>query len=194
MLELGAGVVLGVVALGWYWWIFLAGIILFSCAYAHSDVYLPGTVAILGGICVISYFGADVNPFKWIWNHPGDTLFSVTSYTLIGCLWSVGKWWLHLKRCFRGAEEKHEAKMVSQLKDIAGGYTQGPEPKKVRPSTSYAKNNKSRLIGWIFHWPFSMLGVILGDLLRNIATAVYDVLYGLFERMALTRFRGYSDD
>jgi hypothetical protein len=70
---------------------------------------------------------------------------------------------------------------------------QPDEPRKIRPSESFASDNAGRLTGWIFHWPFSVLGVLIGDVIIRFADTCYKALHGLFERMARAQFAGYEE-
>ncbi len=198
MLEAGL-LFAGFLALPWYVLGILVIVFLCDVGAASKDEFAFATVAIVVGLILVSGLGwwtAGFNPLGWAWKHPVDVITGFVAYSLIGCVWSVAKWKLFLRKAFKRAEKSHVEKM--RLFNSNGGHTvRGrptlEEPKKTRPSESFASNNAGRLTGWIFHWPFSVLGVVVGDIIIRFADALYKALHGLFERMARAQFSDYEE-
>ena len=101
-------------------------------------------------------------------------LTGVGAYLLIGGIWSVFRW---LKYC-----QNYIAK--NPYNTAMNDYSSGREvrltaqeyfSKKLRPS-----EHKSRLIGWIVYWPWSLIWNIAGDTL----TAIYDALANVYQKTA----------
>ena len=194
MIEFGAGLVLGTLALPWYVLGILVLVFLCDIGAASKDEFAFATGAIVVGFVLVSGLGwwtEGFNPLSWAWYHPVDMITGFVIYALTGCLWAIAKWWLFLKKVHKRAETDHEEAMIRFRHDLSKHFT-ATEPKKLRPHKSYATNNVGRLTGWIFHWPFSMVGVIVGDFILRFADTLYKALQGMFERMAAARFQGYE--
>lgn len=192
MFEFGAGLVVGALALPWYVLAILVVVFLIDVGTASRDEFAFATGAIVVGLLLVSGLGwwtEGFNPLSWAWNNPVDLITGFVGYALVGCLWAVAKWWLFLKKVHKSAETEFERMLDAHQKSPK----HIDEPKRLRPRESFASNNAGRLTGWIFHWPFSMLGVIIGDFIIKFADTLYKALQGMFERMARARFAGYEE-
>ena len=191
MVELGL-LFAGVFALPWYVLGILVIVFLCDVGAASKDEFAFATGAIVVGLLAVSGLGwwtEGFNPLGWAWNHPVDVITGFAAYTLVGCLWSVAKWKLFLRKSFKRAEREYSDELEA-FKKYPATHT---EPRRCRPRESFASNNAGRLTGWIFHWPFSVLGVVIGDVIIRFADTLYKALHGLFERMARAQFAGYED-
>lgn len=202
MLEVGL-LFAGFLALPWYVLGVLVIVLLCDVGAASRDEFAFATGATVVGLLLVSGLGwwtGGLNPIAWAWNHPVDVITGFVAYSLVGCLWSVVKWKLFLRKAFKYAEKAFEEEMArfQRMRDELANGTRhiapSDPPKKTRPQESFASNNAGRLTGWIFHWPFSMLGVIIGDIIIKFADTLYKTMYGLFERMAKSQFSGYDED
>ena len=191
----------GFLALPWYVLGILAIIFLCDIGAASKEEFAFATGAIIVGLILLSCLGwwmEGFNPLWWAWNNPVDVITGFVAYSLIGCVWSVAKWKLFLRKSFKRSEARFEEKMANfrrNMDDHANGRLRNTpdKPTKTRPHESFANENAGRLTGWIFHWPFSMLGVIVGDVIIKFADTLYKALHGLFERMAKAQFAGYEE-
>jgi hypothetical protein len=199
MVELGL-LFAGVLALPWYVLGILVIVFLCDVGASSRESFSFATVVMLVGLVVVSGLGwwtDGFNPLSWAWNNPVDVITGFVAYSLVGCVWCILKWKLFLRKAFKRAEVSHAEELRRFHSN--GGHTMGgrptlAEPKKTRPSDSYYAHNAGRLTGWIFHWPFSMLGVIVGDVIIRFAESLYKALGGLFERMAKSQFKGYEEN
>ena len=195
VLEIGL-LFAGFLALPWYVLSILVIVFLCDVGAASKDEFAFATVAIVIGLLLVSGLGwwtAGFNPLGWAWNNPVDVITGFVAYSLIGCLWSVAKWKLFLRKMFKRSEVSF-AKEMEKFQRSLSRPSGMLEPVKRRPSESFANNNAGRLTGWIFHWPFSMLSVVIGDIIIRFADSLYKALHGLFERMARAQFAGYEDE
>ena len=96
------------------------------------------------------------------------------------------KWYLHLLKVRDKARADFDRFTAAVERPVAA------HPK--RPSDSYARENKGRIMGWIAHWPFSMVGSVLGDFLTRIVKSIYNVLSDLYDRMANHVFKDFDQD
>lgn len=192
MFEFTLGVFAGFFLLPWYILAIIAVVVLIDVGCSSHDSFVEATWALLIGLVLVSGLGwwtGGFNPALWAWHNPSTLLIGFAGYALVGCLWCVAKWWLFLKKVHKESEKDFFEEM-RLWNERALNSTQ---PSRERPSESYASNNKGRLTGWIFHWPFSMLSVIVGDIIVRFAETLQEALQGLFERMASSRFEDYED-
>jgi hypothetical protein len=101
-------------------------------------------------------------------------LIGIGAYLLIGGVWSVFRWF---KYC-RDFVTKNPYQGVNDYSEGGNGRkltAQEYFSKKLRPS-----EHKSRLIGWIAYWPWSLIWNIVGDTL----TAIYDALANVYQKTA----------
>ena len=151
----GTGLLVGFLA--WPWWAMLifgiicfADIILLEC---EKEGF--GSLVLFGGSIALAWFMIDLPEDQgfWgttVWGNIGGIIQFGIMYFLIGILWSVIKWYLYLIRV---------------KEDLLKLQSHRPDDKLERPRDSYASNNKDRIAGWIFHWPFSMIASAFGDVL-----------------------------
>ena len=120
----------------------------------------------------------------------GMFLLCGAAYPAIGLLWSVPRWLLflgELKRKYKEAVAVYLSRngksdrslsewisMVVLLQDAGVKYDSAT--KKITPPQFC--DNKERIAGWVFLWPWSMLESLFGDILSRVC----DWLVGLFRR------------
>ena len=100
-------------------------------------------------------------------------LIGIGVYALAGGAWSVFRWF---KYC-RDFVTKNPYQGVTDYSEGSGRKLSAQEyfSKKLKPS-----EHKSRLIGWIAYWPWSLIWNIVGDTL----TAIYDALANIYQKTA----------
>jgi hypothetical protein len=169
------GLVLAIWALPWLWLGALFLLCIADVILTESECFGWGTFILLAGIVTIAWVGGDVNVFKWTWFNLTDVLKFTAVYVLIGVLWSVVKWYFYL------------VKIRKELKaNLASGVRRVGD---TRPRRSFAKNNKARITGWMAHWPFSIVGTIVGDFLLELWNTIYEWLSGVYERIETRVFK-----
>lgn len=186
MPDLAIGFAVGFLALPWLWMIAFTCLFLADVVLCEADEFGWGTTILVSGIVCFSWLGAGINPFTWVWGNLADLSLFLLAYFAIGALWSVAKWFLFL------------LKLRDQLKENIASWEkrkqqkQGPKPR--RPEASFATNSKGRIMGWIGHWPFSMLGSLIGDILTRILKSIYNVLSGVYDRMSKSIFSEFNEE
>jgi hypothetical protein len=184
-MDLAIGFLLGFFALP-FWWILVAFVtFIVGVICCEHDEFAWSTLTTVVGAGLVTWLGADVNPFVWLWQNLADVARFLLFYFAIGGLWSIVKWYLYLLKVRDKAREDFE-------RFKAAGREKDSHPK--RPSTSYARENKARLVGWIAHWPFSMVGSVFGDFLTRIVKSIYNVLSDLYDRMANHVFKDFDPE
>jgi hypothetical protein len=182
-MDLALGFVLGFFALPFWWMLLLTAVFVVDVVLCENDEFGWGTTITVLGTGLVAWLGADVNPVAWLWTNLADVARFLLFYFAIGGLWSIVKWYLYLLKVRDKARAEFE-------RFKAAGREKDDHPK--RPSDSYARENKGRIMGWIAHWPFSMVGSVLGDFLTRIVKTIYNVLSDLYDRMANHVFRDFD--
>jgi hypothetical protein len=161
MFEFTLGLFAGMML--WPWWVLGAFIIicLIDAALVENDSAGFGTALMIGGTAALVWIGSG-NPFALAWEHLGALTVFIFAYFIAGGVWSMAKWYLYLTNVRDDMKER--------------GTTE-------RPYHSYARNNKAKIVSWIGHWPFSIIGTFFGDFLYRIGYKIYGYLGGTYERI-----------
>jgi len=185
-MDLALLMFLGFFALPWYWMGGLFLLFMVDVALCESDEFTWGTVLLMAGVALTAWLGGDINPFTYLWHNFAEIVKFFAFYFAIGGLWSIVKWYFYLLKL-----------RDRMLNTTAVGKKMRTSPegmRNVRPDASYAANNKGRIMGWIGHWPFSVIGTFLGDFIKRIVTSIYNVLSKLYDRMAAHVFVGFDEE
>jgi len=148
----------------WPWW-GLGGFIvlcLIDAALVENESASFGTVMMIIGTAALVWLAGDMNPFVLLWQNLGAAILFFFGYFILGGVWSLFKWYLHL------------INVRDYMKETGA---------KERPRSSYARNNKAMIISWIGHWPFSIIGTFLGDFIYRIGRTIVNRLAGTYERI-----------
>ncbi len=148
----------------WPWWglgIFVI-LCLIDAALVENESATFGTAMMVIGTGILVWLAGNMNPFVLMWQNFGGVLLFFFGYFILGGIWSLFKWYLNLINVRDAMKEK--------------GKTE-------RPRNSYARNNKARIMAWIGHWPFSIVGTFFGDFLYRIGRTIYNHLGGTYERI-----------
>ncbi len=174
-MELLFGLFSGCLALSIWWMVVLVAILIVEIVLCEQDKFSWATGILLGGTALVAWLGAEVNAFAWLWNNLAAIIRFSLGYFFLGALWSFVKWYFYL---------------VS-MRDGHLKYDVDQAPR--RPRSSFARNNKARLTGWVAHWPFSVLGFFLGDLLGKLVDGIFNILKGLYERVGDHVFQDFEE-
>ena len=162
MMEFTLGLFAGLLL--WPWWglgIFIV-LCLIDAALVENESATFGSAMMIVGTAGLVWLAGDVNPFVLMWQNLGALVLFFFGYFILGGIWSLFKWYLHLTNVREDMKEH--------------GRTE-------RPRNSYARNNKARFMAWIGHWPFSIIGTFFGDVLYRIGKTVMNYLGGTYERI-----------
>jgi len=173
-MELLFGIFTGFFALSIWWMVALVAIFIVDIVLCETSEFGWGTGVLMAGTAGVAWLGADLNVFAWIWENLADVVRFSLVYFFIGAIWSFVKWYFYLIK----------------VRDRHVQYDVDKSP--TRPESSYARHNKARLMGWIAHWPFSMIGFFLGDMLRKVVEGIFNVLKGLYERVGDHVFKDFG--
>lgn len=162
----------------WPWWglgLFFV-LCLIDAVLVENDSEGWATAMLLIGIFSLSWMFGSTNPFVFIWNNLGGFLLYLLVYAGIGGVWSVFKWYLFLLK-----ERDHVLLVTKQF-----------GTKAQRPESSYARNNKSKITGWISHWPLSIIGTFFGDFLLRLWNYVYKIFGNVYNSISDAVFADFG--
>ena len=154
---------------------FFIGILVLSVIYTAATEQDIHGFAILATIIGAALFWNTINIAIASWHL---LLIGASIYVLVGGVWSVFRWF---KYC-RDYISHHPYSQVGE--DYLKCWEAGKEVQ-LTPQEYYCKQlrpakHKSRLIGWIAYWPWSLLWNIVGDTL----IAIYDTLTNVYQKTA----------
>jgi hypothetical protein len=105
-------------------------------------------------------------------------ILGLAAYALIGGGWSVYRWF----RYCRTYIQENPYKSVNEHEKVS--YSSG-KPINLEAHDYYRKKlqpneHKSKLVGWIIYWPWSLIWNFIGD----IVTTIYDSLVNVYQKTA----------
>jgi hypothetical protein len=153
----------------WAFWLVVLALSVVYTVATEKDIHgfaIFGTL-IAAGLCWKSLvaLGSIAWPFL---------LIGVGVYALAGGAWSVFRWFKYCREYIAKNPYKSDMLDYSSGREVRLTATEYYS-KKLKPS-----EHKSRLIGWIAYWPWSLVWNIVGDTL----TAIYDALANVYQKTA----------
>lgn len=170
-MEFLAGMVAGTLLLPWWGLSLLVILFLIDAALVENDRAGLGTFLMLVGIVAVIWTATDYNPFVLAWDNLANLISFFSLYFVVGAVWSMVKWYFYL---------------INVREDMIERNT------KERPHNSYASNNKGRIMSWVGHWPFSMIGTLVGDFLTKILRTIYETFSSVYERIEKKIFKDFA--
>lgn len=136
------------------WW-FLGGLGLWLLLLSHWESDGWGLFfLILLAICIYLAF-----------NIPANIILSIIAlYIPIGIGWSIFRWKRHCKNTIKGVDFEK-----------LGLYKKGLLLVKLKP-----EENTTKIVNWIFVWPFSFIETILGDIVDIVEDFVRERIIGVY--------------
>lgn len=189
------------------WWFWITVILFIDLIVCEAtDSHIIGAVSIV--VAALMYqFVADVNLVGYVASHPLHVVGFILGYFVVGAVWSVVKWALHVLDCrdkYRELKAKYE-ELPADCRDV-----EGPRHNDQYKSLDhYIKNNlyyskyqysfppppkvskhKKLVVKWIAYWPFSMIWSLIDDFVRRAAKAIYNFLSGFMQKISDKIFAG----
>lgn len=151
-----------------FWLLLLALSVIYTIA-TERDTHVFAVIATILGVALLW------QPIREVFTHWQLAVVFILGYGLAGGGWSVFRWFKYCRKYI----ENHPYRA-----DRAGDYSDG-EKVTLTPAQYYAKQltpgeHKSRLIGWIVYWPWSLIWNICGDFF----TGIYDMLANIYTRVS----------
>lgn len=153
-------------------WGFFLGILLLSVIYTVATEKNTHEFSIFATFAAIFLFWKNLPVVVSHWH---ILLILVLIYGVIGGLWSVFRWFRYCRE-YIGQNPAH----VDSLWEYVGGNKVKITMNQYYKNKLSPKHHKSRLIGWVVYWPWSLVWNIIGD----FVTGIYDVLSNTYQKVA----------
>lgn len=179
-------------------WIFMAvlvGILLYAMEEENGKL---ATCSVLATLVLLQLFG-DIKAFTWLSDHPLQVLKYVGLYYLSGTAWSAVKWFLFVRERRERYDERRERFLKS--KRVSDGVM--PENlkhdwKELVEDNDLGKpeamQNKSRILMWMTHWPWSLVWTLLDDVVKRIFRELYNAMQRVYRGISDWAYRGTEKD
>lgn len=143
-------------------------------------------------VALLQWVGTS-NPLGYITSHPLHIALAAALYFVIGIVWGFVKWYFFLV----DAKNKRIEQQANWLLETTGTHGTVIPPELSSKWKKYetdhpvsiirkplARNNKANITRWIGLWPVSMLWALVHDFVKHTATAIYNHLATVYQRMA----------
>lgn len=97
-------------------------------------------------------------------------------YVIAGVIWSVIKWWLHIKAWLIKANQLQAKKESLMAEHWSGDNIRRSE---VREACTVSRN-KANITNWIVYWPISLFITFTHEIFEHI----YNSMFGIYSRIA----------
>ena len=193
----------------WFWaLVILASILLLLALEADSGVF--ATVVLLLATTLTLVLG-NWSWVEWLIANPLYAVGGVAAYVLIGIIWSMVKWWFHVRKIAKNQREARTYWLQERADSPPGNvklYENALATGVLDPvlqkawednirrhcydsiKKPYASENKKKIMGWLAYWPWSFLWTFINDPVRTFFNWLYESLSGLYQRIADSAFRG----
>jgi hypothetical protein len=202
LLTLG-GLVTGLAAVG-FWVVALVvfGIYIALTENEHYGWATTITIAIFVGLGVFGVF----NLWNFALGHPGRLAFDAGMYVLAGAFWGAVKWYFYCKKQRRKYDEAKADFLKSRNATELTGALRVEWTEKLHNLGRYdrysavqadpplAKNNKERIMNWMYLWPFSVFGTFCSEFIIKLWNNVYKWMVGIYDSIARAVWSGTEND
>lgn len=174
------------------WWCFAAAlfVILLDILFLTTNKNGLATFVTIVSSGALLYFATGINLLQVIKANPVDAFLYVNAYFVVGGMWSLLKWYIYL------VEERDNLRIKVKKWDKqcgpGSGNNRAGNSRPVRGYETYAKNNKSKILSWIGHWPISVVQTFIGDFLLRLTKHVFRMLSGIYESIGNTLFKEFN--
>lgn len=188
-------------AFGTFWfWTAAAVVAIVITALVENEEGAWATFVFLASLVGLNWLSrAGVGRFLVL--HPWRVLAYVVVYFVAGAVWSLAKWYFYVRRQSAKYEEykaaflrsEKAAEMTPELafklrQQLSNSYS-GPKAEAPLPA-----EHRGDLLRWATYWPFSLVGTLLNDVVREAWRAIYDRLQVVYTRISNFVFRHASAD
>jgi len=149
----------------------------------------------------------------FLFSNPLNTLMYAGGYILVGVLWSILKWKRYISHSVNKFK-KIKKEFLSNHKDIgsnwekwishlnksypsgygSSGFYETSTPEDIiKKVTVDASEKKGAIVSWISFWPMSLAATFLNDPFKKFFSWIFDLISGVYDRMAKNSVKGLSD-
>lgn len=186
-------------AIGFWFLLFIVGIIVTVLVENEHSIF---SAWLLTATVLILEYSYHLHIFSAFAMHPLQMFMYGSIYILTGMLWGIAKWYFFvLKRLDKYnrykanfLRENNATELTPQLAVVLTGQLEHHYMHEVSPTPPEAGDFRSDIIRWMVYWPFSMLGSLLNDFVREMYNIIYAHLVTVYERIATHAFRNATKD
>ena len=144
----------------WFWVITFVASIIFIASIENDHYKTPTAVLALLGLI----YWKDITATGYGWQ---TIVIAIAIYAIVGIIWSAFRWFKYVKS---HAEE---------YRKIYGNTLKEDRMRELKRMVDVT-DNKSKIVGWVAWWPWSMFWNLLGDFF----TFVYEQVQGIYQKIA----------
>ena len=171
---------------------FLVIAIFFAFLTEHYEQYEISGALIIFAALGLQFF-TDVQPFTYIATNWMQSLWIFGGWFVVGTIYALVKWWIYVTKAARDIKDyilHHPSISVSEAASRLGygyrkrlGYGYGKE------IPFLASEHKSKIVGWIIFWIFSLLGTFINDIVVEIANWLYSKIGNVLQMISNNAFK-----
>lgn len=167
----------------WFWTLIIVGFI--TVTYFVEKQRSNGWGALLTALAlgvILFFFGSKepiTNTVSYIVHHPFTVLALIAGYFVAGTVWSMVKWYFHLKKLQRLGQ------WPTKYEDTSVDF----RDRKQVPVAPVAKDHRSDILMWMSWWPFSALWTLIDNPFRRVFEWIFNSLEGTFNSISQRVFK-----
>jgi hypothetical protein len=187
----------------WAFWIVFVVFSFVMVALTETEHWGWALTITAAGFVVL--FGTGIfDLVKYTAHHPMSLFIKVLEYIGCGLVWGTIKWWrfvlrtkhnyLKAKAAFLNKWNSTEmtddlkVKWSQQVKDSTYNY------RPIISEAPQASEHKETIINWMALWPFSVLGTLFYDFLKELWDALYEAVSGVYNSISKSIYKDISGD
>jgi hypothetical protein len=166
------------------------------------------SLCLVAATAALLYFGGNSDAFRWFVDHPLQVGLAILGYILAGSAWSIVKWFLFVVEKkekfleFKAHYLNTHPEGIEGFKKMFNDNTVSVYDTDRQAHFSIRKaygipeprDYKSRIVGWMGWWPWSLLNAILFDFFKKVFQHIYNVLTELYRSIAKKVYGDITDD
>jgi hypothetical protein len=188
-----------VVGSPWFW-LLLAAEAALLIAFIEWGKGWFATLSLVGTLALLQWLG-DVNVLGFVNHHPLLLVLGVVGYFALGTVWSVARWWLHVReerlrydeaRADFCHDHELDGSIPESLQEDWQAYLKSRKRRvEIRPK---ARRHKGRILMWMAYWPWSMFWTILNDPVRKAFRFIFHHIHDYLQEISDNAFKGVEQD
>lgn len=141
---------------------------------------------VVGSLCCIVGFLTGlqllchIDILSMIKANPLVILTFLSLYLVLGVLWGIIKWWFFVKKKLREYKQL-KIDYINNKRGNEEDFFEWNRPENYKPKIS---KNKERWLNWVICWPVSIVIYLLGDLLVDLFTNLYEMFANLLQSIS----------
>lgn len=127
--------------------------------------------------------------------HPLGVVEWAIGYLVVGCVWSIAKWYLYSRdRVIEYNEGKDSFLRIKGVTELTPQLAREFQNYSSTPDIPVAREHKGTIILWMSYWPFSILGFLFNDFIKKIFNHLFEFLQSTYQRISDSVFSSVRED